>query len=49
VSCGSKHTLYLTEGGEAIATGQNKHGQCGFNPEECLKTDQPYKLLSLDN
>lgn len=47
VSAGAKHTLYLTAKGEAVASGQNKHGQCGFNPEECQKTDQPFKLLSI--
>ena len=49
VSCGDKHTVFLSGEGEVIATGQNSNGQCGFNTNECLKTDQPYKLLALQN
>lgn len=48
VSCGLEHVLILTRQLEVISCGNNKFGQCGFDPAECSQTYQPFKITGLD-
>jgi len=48
VSCGGSHTLFLTSERDVISCGNNYHGQCGFDPEECASTSTPFKLAAFD-
>jgi alpha-tubulin suppressor-like RCC1 family protein len=48
VSCGFEHVLILTSQLDVISCGNNKFGQCGFDPAECGQTDQPFKITGLD-
>ncbi len=48
VSCGSAHALFLTSDYDVISCGSNFFGQCGFDPEECEQTDNPYKVAAFD-
>ncbi len=48
VSCGYKHSLFLTSDQDVISCGLNDFGQCGFDPNECNQTSTPYKIAGLD-
>ena len=48
VSCGGSHTLFLTSEHDVISCGNNRHGQCGFDPQECMKTAVPFKVAAFD-
>lgn len=48
VSCGGSHSLFLTSDHDVISCGNNTHGQCGFDPDECAQTSIPFKVAAFD-
>ena len=48
ISCGFSHSLFLTSDQDVISCGNNYHGQCGFDPDECEQTSTPFKVAALD-
>ena len=49
VSCGGSHSLFLTSDRDVISCGNNHHGQCGFDPQECAQTSTPFKVAAFDS
>lgn len=49
ISCGARHSLFLSAAGEVISCGSNAQGQCGFDKSECVQTFVPFKIAGLDN
>ena len=48
ISCGFSHSLFLTSDQDVISCGNNYHGQCGFDPDECVQTSTPFKVAAFD-
>ena len=48
ISCGGSHSLFLTSDHDVISCGNNRDGQCGFDPKECAKTNTPFKISAFD-
>ena len=48
ISCGFSHSLFLTSDHDVISCGNNYHGQCGFDPDECVQTSTPFKVAAFD-
>ena len=48
MSCGGSHSLFLTSECDVISCGNNRDGQCGFDPLECAETCTPFKVAAFD-
>ena len=44
VACGWEHTVLVTESGEVLTTGGNRHGQLGIDHTSCRSVDNFHRL-----